>query len=291
MSSELVSNIAVVVVTHESAGTINLCLKKLRRAIGLRRVVVVDNASRDATCEIVEKVMADDPRISLVRNQENLGFAAACNHGASALSQPWLVFLNPDAYVEPDSLSRLRDSAEKYVAAGLMGVDLVDEKGVADRAARRFDLSLITLLKNHADLDLIYMGRDPDRKVQLVEACSGALMLMPATVFHLVGGFDDGFRLHAEDLDLCRRVRLAGYDVLVNNSVQVVHVRGASSRTKPVWVEWQKHRSLWRYFQKYEAEETPDWMEPFIWLGLWLHFIWAVLRLQIGKHSASPASA
>jgi N-acetylglucosaminyl-diphospho-decaprenol L-rhamnosyltransferase len=250
---------------------------------------VVDNASADATCSIVEKLLPDDPRISLVRNEENLGFAAACNQGASALSEPWLVFLNPDAYVEPESLSSLRDSAMKHAGAGLMGVDLVDEKGVVDRAARRFDLSLISLLKNHADLDLIYMGRDPDKQVQTVEACSGALMMMPAAVFHHIGGFDHGYRLHAEDLDLCRRVRQAGYEVLVDNSVRVVHVRGVSGLTKPVWVEWQKHRSLWRYFGKYEGTQTPDWMKPFIWLGLWLHFIWALLQLKL-KHSKVKAA-
>jgi N-acetylglucosaminyl-diphospho-decaprenol L-rhamnosyltransferase len=281
MSNAVVSNIAVVVVTHESAATITLCLKKLRRAVGLRRIVVIDNASTDATCDMVEKFLPDDARISLVRNKENLGFAAACNQGASALSQPWLVFLNPDAYVEPDSLSRLRDSAIEHAGAGVIGVDLVNEHGVADRAARRFDLSLISLLKNHANLDLIYMGRDPDKRVQAVEACSGALMMMPATVFHQLGGFDHGYRLHAEDLDLCRRVRLAGYEVLVENSVCVVHVRGVSGLKKPAWVEWQKHRSLWRYFQKYEAPQTPDWMEPFIWTGLWLHFILSILRLRL----------
>ncbi|MEO6171489.1 MAG: glycosyltransferase family 2 protein [Arenimonas sp.] len=289
MSNAVVSNIAVVVVTHESAATIALCLKKLRRATGLRRIVVIDNASSDDTCSIVEKILPDDSRLSLVCNKENLGFAAACNQGASALSQPWLVFLNPDAYVEPDSLARLRDSAVQHAGAGLIGVDLVDEKGNSDRAARRFDLSLISLLKNKGDLNQIYMGRDPDKKVQAVEACSGALMMLPATVFHHLGGFDDGFRLHVEDLDLCRRVRLAGYEVLVDNSVQVVHVRGASGLTKPVWVEWQKHRSLWRYFHKYEASQTPDWMEPFIWVGLWLHFAWAVLRLRLNPVQSNPA--
>jgi len=153
MASPVNNNIAVVVVTHESAATIGMCLRRLRRAVGLRRVVVVDNASSDDTCAIVEKILPDDQRISLVRNNENLGFAAACNQGASALSQPWLVFLNPDAYVEPDSLSRLRDSAIEHAGAGLVGVDLVDEQGVPDRASRRFDLSLIALLRNRSDLD------------------------------------------------------------------------------------------------------------------------------------------
>ena len=289
MSNAVVNNIAVVVVTHESAATLSLCLKKLRRATGLRRIVIVDNASTDETCSIVEKLLPEDSRLSLVRNKENLGFAAACNQGASALSQPWLVFLNPDAYIETDTLTRMRDSAIAYPGAGLIGVDLVNENGSPDRAARRFDLSLISLLKSNGDLNMIYMGRDPDKQVQAVEACSGALMMLPATVFHHLGGFDDGFRLHVEDLDLCRRVRLAGYEVLVDNSVKVVHVRGASGLTKPVWVEWQKHRSLWRYFRKYEAAQTPDWIEPFIWMGLWLHFVWALLRLRFRRGTAGAA--
>lgn len=79
---------AVVVVTHESAMTIAFCLKKLRRVIGLRCIVEVDNASSDSTCDIIEKFLMADHRISLVRNNDNLGFAAACNQGASALSQP-----------------------------------------------------------------------------------------------------------------------------------------------------------------------------------------------------------
>ncbi len=278
MSNASGANIAVVVVTHESAATIELCLKKLRRAIGLRRIVIVDNASTDATCVIVEKIQSEDPRISLVRNKENLGFAMACNHGASAVSQPWLVFLNPDAYVEPDTLSRLRDTAVQHVSAGLIGVNLISEQGEPDRAARRFDISLIALFKNRANFDFVYMGRDPDKKVQTVEACSGAFMMMPSSLFHLIGGFDDGYRLHVEDLDICRRVRQAGYEVVVDNTVNVVHVRGVSSLKKPLWVEWQKHRSLWRYFQKYEAAKTPDWMEPMLWSGLWLHFIWAVMQ-------------
>ena len=191
MSNAVVNNIAVVVVTHESAATLSLCLKKLRRASCLRRIVVVDNASTDGTCSIVEKLLPEDSRLSLVRNKENLGFAAACNQGASALSQPWLVFLNPDAYIEANTLTRMRDSAIAHPGAGLIGVDLVDEKGHPDRAARRFDLSLISLLKHKGDLGMIYMGRDPDKQVQSVEACSGALMMLPATVFHHLGGFDD----------------------------------------------------------------------------------------------------
>jgi N-acetylglucosaminyl-diphospho-decaprenol L-rhamnosyltransferase len=78
-------------------------------------------------------------------------------------------------------------------------------------------------------------------------------MLMPRSLFQQIGGFDEAFFLHAEDLDLCRRVRDAGRRVAVANHVPVTHVQGTSSRSRPFFVLWHKHRSLWRYFAKHEG--------------------------------------
>jgi GT2 family glycosyltransferase len=103
-------------------------------------------------------------------------------------------------------------------------------------------------------------------------------MLMPLGLFLQLGGFDEGFRLHVEDLDLCRRTREAGYEVLVANDIRVVPVGGVSSRARPIWVERQKHASLWRYFRKFEAADTPVLERPVLWLGLWSHFVAAAAR-------------
>jgi N-acetylglucosaminyl-diphospho-decaprenol L-rhamnosyltransferase len=272
------NHIGVVVVTHQSASTIVICLEKLRQAMGVERIVIVDNDSHDATIELVESLAEKDKRITLVKNKTNIGFAAACNQGASAISEAWLVFLNPDVYLKPDSLLRLRDSAIIHAGAGLLGVELIDEKGVLDPAARRFDFSLLEFFKRRGNKELLYMGRDPTQPVQKVEACSGALMMLPSTVFHLIAGFDSGYRLHVEDLDLARRVRQAGYDVMVDNRIQLVHIKGTSSRARPVWVEWQKHCSIWRYFKKYEASSIADWLVFVLWVCVWLHFLYAAPR-------------
>jgi GT2 family glycosyltransferase len=114
-----------------------------------------------------------------------------------------------------------------------------------------------------------------------VEAVSGALMLMPVGLFLQLGGFDERFRMHVEDLDLCHRTREAGYEVLVANDITVLHVGGESSRARPYWVERQKHLSLWRYFRKFEAAETPGWQVPLLWLGLWGHFLVAAARVAL----------
>jgi len=101
-------------------------------------------------------------------------------------------------------------------------------------------------------------------------------------MFVSLGGFDGGYRLHAEDLDLCRRVREAGHTVLVANDVRVVHVRGVSSRTRPVFVEWHKHRGLWRYFRKFEGRSAGLLTRTMAFLAIWAHFLFAAPRACIG---------
>ncbi len=271
-------DIGVVVVTYASEATIEACLFRLLAGRDVARVVVIDNNSPDGTGALVERLIRRDARLSLVRNPDNRGFAAACNQGATAISQPWVAFVNPDAYVERDTLSRLVAHATAHPGAGLLGVELVDEDGEVDLASRRADPSLREQVSSFGRREALYLGRDPALVVQSVDAISGALMLMPLGLFVRLEGFDEGYRLHAEDLDLCRRVRDAGYEVVVANDLRVTHVRGVSSRSNPIWVEWQKHRGLWRYFSKFEAKQTPGSVVPLLWCAVWAHFGLAAAR-------------
>jgi len=271
-------DIGVVVVSYASAATLETCLKRLLAARDVARVLVMDNASPDDSVALVRRLAERDARLGVVANDHNRGFAAACNQGATAIAQPWVAFVNPDAYLERDTLSRLVAHAMARPGAGLLGVELVDERGLVDPASRRSDPSLREQLATLGQPANLYLGRDPAVALQPVEAVSGAVMLMPTGLFVRLEGFDEGYRMHAEDLDLCRRVREAGYEVLVANDLRVTHVRGVSSRRRPFWVEWQKHRGLWRYFHKFEAAETAAWLRPVLWLAVWAHFLFAAPR-------------
>lgn len=272
------TDVGVVVVTYQSARTVRRCLEALLEASTVVRLVVVDNASSDGTLVVLQEMARLHPRMTLAQNNANRGFGAACNQGASALGTPWVAFINPDCFLAEGDLARLVQHGVRSPGAGMLGVDMVDERGQPEPATRRRDPSLRELLERGGRRDDLYLGRDPKAALQPVEALSGALMLMPLGLFLQLGGFDEGFHLHAEDLDLCRRTRDAGYEVLVANDICVVHVGGVSARSRPIWVEWQKHGSLWRYFQKFEAATTPGWMKPVLWLGLWLHFVAAAAR-------------
>jgi hypothetical protein len=120
----------------------------------------------------------------------------------------------------------------------------VDEHGHADEAVRRRDPDFLRMLRSPGKGSKLAVPREPHQALQRVPALSGALLMMPRALFDRIGGWDAGYRLHAEDLDLCRRAREAGAVVAIANDLQVTHVRGVSSRSRPFFVEWHKHRAV-----------------------------------------------
>lgn len=275
------TGIAVVVVAFNSEETLEACLSRLRGAQDVVEIRVVDNDSRDASLEIVQRHALADPRVRFIANPDNPGFAVACNQGASDSTAPWLAFVNPDCFVEADTLARLREDA-LALGDALVGGVLRGEDGVLDAAARRRDPDFAAMLRRRSARALS-LARDPARDVQPVDAVSGALMLLPRALFARIGGFDEGYRLHAEDLDLCRRMREAGATVAIDNTVEVLHVRGVSSRSRPLFVEWHKHRGLWRYFRKFEAPRRGTLMRAAVFAMVWGRFPFAVLRAALRR--------
>ncbi|MCM2338251.1 MAG: glycosyltransferase family 2 protein [Lysobacter sp.] len=280
------TRVAAVVVTYQSASTIDECLTRLRAAEGVDAIRVVDNDSRDDTLEVVQRHAVADARVRFIANPDNPGFSVACNQGARDVDAAWLAFVNPDCLVERDTFTRMLALVPDGTSL-LLGADLVDEAGRRDPAARRsdpdFGRMLQGVLRNPAGKSQLAVAIDDTLPLQPVEAVSGALMLLPRALFQRVGGFDEGYRLHAEDLDLCRRVRAAGGAVAVANAVRVLHVRGVSSRSRPVFVEWHKHRGLWRYFSRFEAPQRGALVRAAVFLAIWLRFPLSVLRAALKR--------
>jgi GT2 family glycosyltransferase len=275
--TEPVGSIRAVVVAHCNATTIVECLQRLLAAPEIAEIVLIDNGSDDGTVACAMPFSETEARVVLRADPENPGFASACNDGAMGCRQPWLAFVNPDCMAESDTFARLLAHANAVPKLGALGCVQVDADGVEDPAVRRCDPSLRKVLFAGGARGALHVARDGSA-MQRVDALSGALMLMPTAVFEQVGGFDTGYRLHAEDLDLCRRARDAGYAVCIANDMRVTHLRGVSSRHRPLWVEWQKHRGLWRYFSKFEATQTAPPMRALLWLALWAHYAIAAPR-------------
>ena len=270
------TGIAAIVVAYDSEETLDDCLSRLRAAQGVGEIRVVDNDSRDGTLDIVQRHAIADPRVRFIANPDNPGFAVACNQGAADTRAPWLAFVNPDCLVEVDSLARMHAHAQARDPA-LIGADLVGEDGVRDAAARRRDPDFAAMLRDPARARL-GVAFDPSQSLQPVDAVSGALLLLPRALFERIGGFDTGYRLHAEDLDLCRRARDAGALVACANDVRVVHVRGVSSRPRPLFVEWHKHRGFWRYYRRFDASGDGRLVRAAVFGLIWGRFPFALAR-------------
>lgn len=277
----------VIVVSHQSASTLDDCLQRLRVAEGVGAIRVIDNRSSDGSLEIAQHHAVADARVRFVANPDNPGFAVACNQGAleagGSSELGWLAFVNPDCLVEPDTIARLLLLARDHGGDVVIGADLVDEDGVRDPAARRRHPDFRAMLPVTARLPgagsrSLALSPDDALELQPVQAISGALMLMPRSLFSRLQGFDENYRLHAEDLDLCRRAGDAGALVAVANHVRVVHVRGVSSRDRPLFVEWHKHRGLWRYFGKFEAPRRGAMVRAAVFAAIWLRFPFAAMR-------------
>lgn len=236
-------------VAYNSEATIEPCLQQLRAAEGVAEVRVIDNNSSDSTltpCSGTHwptRVCASSPIPTIP------GCAVACNQGAATSHVPWLAFVNPDCFVEADTLVHLRAVASA-VGAAWWGLRCADEDGVWDAAARRRDPQFAPMLRSSHARNLS-LPRVMQHALQPVDAVSGALMVLPRVVFERVGGFDAGYRPHAEDLDLCRRVRAAGARFAPMRCAWCMSA--ACLRARPIFVEWHKHRGLWRYFCKFEA--------------------------------------
>lgn len=251
-------------------------------------VVLVDNASTDGEVERAATTHAGDARLRVLRNEANIGFGPACNRGAAIASGDVVVFLNPDCELRERSVEGLRGVLNSDARIGLLGVTVCDPVGRPARGNRRRDPGLRRALMTFSGLSRfesrwpalagVEMPEAPsDVAIEYVEAVSGACMAMPRKVFDAVGGFDEGYFLHVEDLDLCRRVRDAGWRVAIAHALCVTHEQGSSSRARPLFVLRHKHYGMWRYFRKFDPMAGWAWARCLVWSGIWAHFALGVL--------------
>jgi N-acetylglucosaminyl-diphospho-decaprenol L-rhamnosyltransferase len=208
--------VSVVVVNWNAGPALDRCLASLTAdsARGAE-VVVVDNASTDGSTVAATR---DRPWARVVRSDTNVGFARGANAGAAAARGDVLVFVNPDAEVEPGAVSALVQALTTVPRAGIAGGGLVDDTGRWQPGAARFGVVAHLLL----DTTLGRLASRGTRSVRTVDWVYGTFMAVRREPFVQLGGFDGAYFLYGEDLDLCHRAAAAGW--------RTVHVPDARAR-------------------------------------------------------------
>jgi len=273
---------SILIVAADSGAPLRECVARALASSVPVEVILVDNASRDGVPQALARAYERDERLRVIYNHANLGFGPAVNVGAREAQGDALLVLNPDCLLEKDTLARMLDVLHAHPDAGVIGAVVCDADGAPDPASRRRDPLLRRSLNamagrarretGNARYEGINVpGPIPQEPIE-AENVSGALMLLPRAVFERLNGFDEGYFLHCEDLDLCRRARDAGYTVWLAGDVRVHHGKGGSSRHRPVFVSWHKHRGMWRWFRKFDPAARRPFTRALVWFGVWLHF-------------------
>jgi GT2 family glycosyltransferase len=267
------TQLSVIIVSADSGPSLRDCVKSVLACTVPLELLLIDNASSDGIPQAIARARENDARFKVIYNHANLGFGPAVNRAASQAHGDALLILNPDCLIDDASLRRLLDVLATEHKAGLVGAVVCDAKGVPDPASFRRDpvlgRALATLFKRSGGVNAHSI---PDHVVE-AEAVSGAVMLIRDHVFETLHGFDEKYFLHCEDLDLCRRVRDAGWRVLLAGDVRVLHGKGGSSKHRPVFVSYHKHRGMWRWFRKFDPSARNPLVAMVVWLGIWLRFL------------------
>ena len=224
--------IDVVIVSYNSRDRLRACVGPLLEAPGAN-VIVVDNASPDQSLEAVR-----DLPLQAIQLPVNGGFAHGVNAGWRAGSAPYVLLLNPDARIDAASLETLVQALEEDPSIGAVAPRILDDEGSLDYSLRRFPRLRSTyaralflhrlfptaswadeLIRDHA----VYERRgNPDW-------VSGACVLLRRDALVQLDGLDEGFFMYSEDIDLCRRLRAAGYELLYEPAALVEHEGGGSA--------------------------------------------------------------
>lgn len=291
-AGDLAAAVAAIVVNHNAAGYLAACLSSLRAA-GVVERIVVDNASSDGSRRAA---VAADPDCTWVDSGGNLGYGRGANLGASRTRAPFLLVCNADVTVGGQAVTRLAARLAGDSELGAVGPLVRNPDGSIYPSVRTFP-DLVDAI-GHGALGLLvprnlftrhYRMLDWDHaNPARVQWVSGACVLVRRAAWDAVGGFDPGYFMYLEDVDLCWRLEQAGWAVGFEPAAEVVHVQGASAGQHPYRMLAAHHRSMWRF-----AERTTTGRRrlalPIVGAGLVARVAVASLQHRLAGRAGPPA--
>ena len=236
----------------------------------LTEVIVVDNASSDDSVSMLAEAF---PWLQVIANRQNLGFTRANNQGLAASRGRYVLFLNPDTEATPQAIDQMLAYAESHPKVGVLGPQLRYGDGSLQSSRRRFPTLATfflesTVLQQHWPhnrvLDRYFVLDKPDDAISQVDWVVGACMLVRRAILNAIGGFDEGFFMYSEELDLCHQVVNAGWQVVYYPQAVVTHYEGKSSEQVVAARHIRFYTSRVRYVRKYHGAAAAAAVRAFL---------------------------
>ena len=222
-------------------------------------VIISDNGSTDGSAEFIARQY---PTVRIIENRANLGFARGNNVGIAASRGEYVLILNPDTIIHDGALDKWVEFADRHPEAGAFGCRVLNPDGSYQQSARPFPtirgywiaalcLRPLAYISSAFTPD-VYIGWKGDTE-RVVDWQSGCCVMLRGKLLKAVGGFDEQFFYHCEEVDLCRRVRNEGYPLLFAPEATITHLGGQSVGRFPIRFALETYRSRYRYFYKHHG--------------------------------------
>lgn len=294
--------VSIVVVNFNGGVLLKLAVDAVLTSSVAVELFVVDNASSDDSLLPLRRLAERRENFHLIENEKNVGFAAACNIALRRVTGDYILLLNPDCIIKPDTLEQAIATLQLHPEAGLAGCLIQNPDGSEQAGCRRSVptpwrtfvrvLNLDKLFPNQPKFKTFVLSHQslPDRPKYL-EAISGAFMLARRSAVEEVGLLDERYFLHCEDLDWCMRFRLQDWKILFLPKITVTHYKGTCSKDRPIRVLWHMHRGMLRFYRKFFRRRYPQVLIFLVNIAVWSRFLllagFAMLQ-KMGSKTATP---
>ena len=294
MVPEFASRLGAVVVNKDAGEVLLQCVESLLRS-GVTQIVVVDNASVDGS---LEDLVAFDRAVTVVPTGRNLGYGRAANIGVHHCVTEYVLICNPDLIIDPVAPRALIAALDAHRDYALVGPVITSRDGSIYPSARSFPSlgtavahGLIGLFRADNRFSRRYRREDNDGQSSEPDWISGACVLARRVAFESVGGFDERYFMYVEDLDLCWRLRRAGWGVGIVSDAAVLHLHGVSAARHPYQMLVAHHLSTWKFAVR-SLEGGKRTLLPLIGVGLVARAATAALaqRVKRARRPSPPAS-
>ena len=253
--------LSIIIVSWNVSRELLNCLRSImeNRPSHSYEIIVIDNASTDGTIDAVQN---EFPEVKLIINKENRGFAAANNIGIEQSKGEYILFLNPDTVIHPNSLDKLITFMDINESIGVCGPKLLNLDGSPQQSVRRIP-SFRAALHRHTAFKFLgifkgqyrrWIMKDLDYNSQSdVDQVMGAAMMTRKSILEQVGPMDEDFFMYYEEVDLCYRIKQAGFRIVFIPEVEITHLGGCSAGQIPAEKRIMAMTSLLKFFKKHRG--------------------------------------
>jgi GT2 family glycosyltransferase/nucleoside-diphosphate-sugar epimerase len=275
------ASVSVIIVSYYTGPALWLAIDSTLSQAECREVIIVNNGNSAGDEKRLREWAEKEPRLKLVSGQGNVGFGKGNNIGVDQATGDYVLLLNPDSMLPENALTSLLSEIARFPENTIAGCYLMNPDGSEQRGGRRALLTPANAIAESLGLSFLLPSSDVlnfnkkamPEKTHEVPVISGAFMFMAKSFYQRLGGFDEGYFLHMEDMDLCYRAHKAGGKIICIPSVKVIHFR-STSEVASSFIEKHKAKGFIRYLNKFFADQHSAFflkvMEIGIYARMWI---------------------